>query len=322
MKKSLIFCGLAALSLASCTKSEVLDVNENRTIGFDGFVGKPSRVASEITNENFTSFQVFGGFGESYTNVYNDVAVNKGDGTNWTATETKYWQKNKTYTFNAYASTGNGTTSVGVNGVSISGFEADGNTDLLIANTETVNTGSSGFDISSPSKVQFTFNHVLSMIKFTFSTDLQDVNITISDLQVNGVPSKANYTASAENSGTWNTIESYTKNYQLSVSGSISNGEGGAKSSTEAIVIPQTANSLTVSFKLKATGALDIEDTQARVVNLPSTEWVKGQRYNYTANITAANIDPDGELKPIEFATPKEEPWGDYTNGGSIDINK
>lgn len=314
MKKSLIFCGLAALSLASCTKSEVLDVNENRTIGFDGFVGKPSRVASEITNENFTSFQVFGGFGESYTNVYNDVAVNKGNGTNWTATETKYWQKNKTYTFNAYAPTGNGTTSVGVNGVSISGFEADGNTDLLIANTETVNTGSSDFDISSPSKVQFTFNHVLSMIKFTFSTDLQDVNITISDLQVNGVPYQCAYT-----NGVWQNVTGST-NYSLNVAEQITNNS--AKSSTEAIVIPQTANSLTVSFKLKATGALDIEDTQARVVNLPSTEWVKGQRYNYTANITAANIDPDGELKPIEFATPKEEPWGDYTNGGSIDINK
>lgn len=319
MKKSLIFCGLAALSLASCTKSEVLDVNENRTIGFDGFVGKPSRVASEITNENFTSFQVFGGFGESYTNVYNDVAVNRtgeSGSYKWASETPRYWQEDKIYKFNAYAPTGNGTASVGVNGVSISGFEADGNTDLLIANTETVNTGSSGFDISSPSKVQFTFNHVLSMIKFTFSTDLQDVNITISDLQVNGVPYQCAYT-----NGVWQNVTGST-NYSLNVAEQITNNS--AKSSTEAIVIPQTPNAsgLNVSFKLKATGALDIEDTQARVVNLPSTEWVKGQRYNYTANITAANIDPDGELKPIEFATPKEEPWGDYTNGGSIDINK
>lgn len=313
MKKSLIFCGLAALSLASCTKSEVLDVNENRTIGFDGFVGKPSRTASVITDENFTSFQVFGGFDGKYTNVFEDVAVNKGEGANWTATETKYWQKDKTYTFNAYAPTGKGTASVGANGVSITGFVADGNTDLVIADTKTVTTES---DISSMDKVQFTFNHVLSMIRFTFSTDLQGVDITISDLQVNGVPSQGNYTSTG-----WESIIGST-NYSLTVANSITSTS--AQTSTEAIVIPQTPNArgLNVSFKLKATGALDIEDTQARVVNLPSTEWIKGQRYNYTANITAANIDPDGELKPIEFDTPLEEPWVDYTNGGSIDINK
>ena len=38
MKRNLLFCGVAALALASCTQNEVLNVNESRAIGFDAFV--------------------------------------------------------------------------------------------------------------------------------------------------------------------------------------------------------------------------------------------------------------------------------------------
>lgn len=312
MRKSLVMCGIAALAFASCTQNEVLNVNENRAINFDGFVGKPTKAAVNSVND-LTAFQVFGGYGTSYDNVYYDVAVTRsGDAGSytWTPAETKYWQQGYKYTFNAYApalGSGKGTASVGENGVTITDFVArDGETDLLIAETKTVdatNTIPSG-------AVQFTFNHVLSMIRFTFSTKLEGVNITISDLTVKQVPNKATYTAAAAG-GNWGTMDNNSKaDYSLTVSGSItSDNSTGKKSSSEIIVIPQSFNAgLTVTFKLSATGALTLNNVE-HTVTLPTTAWVKGQRYNYNAEITKDNIDPDGSLTEIKFGDPTVTSW-------------
>lgn len=319
MRKSLVMCGIAALAFASCTQNEVLNVNENRAINFDGFVGKPTKAAVNSVDD-LAAFQVFGGYGTDgaldYDNVYDDVAVTK-SGENspytWTPAETKYWQQGYKYTFNAYApalGSGKGTASVGENGVTITDFVAsDGETDLLIAETKTVNATS-----TIPSgAVQFTFNHVLSMIRFTFSTTLVGVNITISDLKVNQVPNKATYTAAASNNGSWETMDNNSKvDYSLTVSGSItSDNSTGKKSSSEKIVIPQSFGStgLTVTFKLNATGALTLTD-KVHTVTLPTTQWEKGKRYNYNAKITKDNIDPDGgSLTEITFSDPIVTSW-------------
>lgn len=320
MRKSLVMCGIAALAFASCTQNEVLNVNENRAINFDGFVGKPTKAAVNSVND-LTAFQVFGGYGTSYDNVYNDKAVNRGGNSGaytWTPAETKYWQQGYKYTFNAYApALGNGTASVDANGVTITDFVAsNGETDLLIAETKTVDA-----TIAIPSDaVQFTFNHVLSMIRFTFSTTLEDVNITISDLTVKQVPNKATYTAAAAG-GNWGTMDNNSKaDYSLTVSGSItSDNSTGKKSSSEKIVIPQSFNAgLTVTFKLSATGALTLNNVE-HTVTLPTTAWVKGKRYNYDAEITKDNIDPSGSLSPITFGDPTVTPWvNSWEDGGDV----
>ena len=324
MRKSLVMCGIAALAFASCTQNEVLNVNENRAINFDGFVGKPTKAAVNSVDD-LTAFQVFGGYGTNdalnYVNVYDDVAVtrsgNAGSYT-WTPAETKYWQQGYTYTFNAYApALGNGTASVDANGVTITDFVAsDGETDLLIAETKTVDA-----TIAIPSDaVQFTFNHVLSMIRFTFSTTLKGVDITISDLKVNQVPNKATYTATAAG-GNWETMDNNSKaDYSLTVSGSItSDNSTGKKSSSEKIVIPQSfTTGLTVTFKLSATGALTLNNVE-HTVTLPTTAWVKGKRYNYDAEITKDNIDPSGSLSPITFGDPTVTPWvNSWEDGGDV----
>lgn len=319
MRKSLVMCGIAALAFASCTQNEVLNVNENRAINFDGFVGKPTKAAVNSVDD-LTAFQVFGGYGTDgaldYDNVYDDVAVTK-SGENspytWTPAETKYWQQGYKYTFNAYApalESGKGTASVGENGVTITDFVASGETDLLIAETEIVNATN-----TIPSgAVQFTFNHVLSMIRFTFSTILEGVNITISDLTVKQVPNKATYNA-AGNAGAWGAV-SESQDYSLSMKDAqqptqdkvITKAQ--SQNSSEKIVIPQSFGStgLTVTFRLNATGALTLTD-KVHTVTLPTTQWEKGKRYNYNAEITKDNIDPSGSLEPITFGDPTVTSW-------------
>lgn len=312
MRKSLVMCGIAALAFASCTQNEVLNVNENRAINFDGFVGKPTKAAVNSVND-LTAFQVFGGYDTSYDNVYDDVAVTRsGDAGSytWTPAETKYWQQGYTYTFNAYAPalvSSNGTASVDANGVTITDFVAsDGETDLLIAETKTVDATR----VIPSDAVQFTFNHVLSMIRFTFSTTLKGVNITISDLKVNQVPNKATYTAAAAG-GNWGTMDNNSKaDYSLTVSGSItSDNSTGKKSSSEKIVIPQSfTTGLTVEFDLNATGALTLTNKH-HTVTLPTVQWEKGKRYNYNAEINQSNIDPDASLTEIKFGDPTVTSW-------------
>lgn len=304
MRKGLFLLGVTVVTLSSCTQSEVLEVaGSNKAIGFDAFVNKSIR--ADITTDNINHFKVFGGYDGSYTNVFNDEKVS-GSKDSWKYDNTQYWTNGKTYTFQAYAPEG-ATASATVNGVEFTNFTANGETDLLVSAVKTV----SSVDTSSePEKVQFTFRHVLSKIKFTFSTTLNNVNIAISELKVNKVPDTGNYTNSGS-TGSWGT-PSGTKDYELTVAEQVTQSE--AKSSTEVIVMPQTfSTGLTVSFTVTVTGGLSL--TAEHTVTLPTTAWEEGKCYNYKAELTPENIDPLNPLKPVEFGDPTVNGWESFTDG-------
>ena len=303
MKKSLFVVGMAALALASCTNEEVLNVADNRAISFDGFVGNTTK--AEITDANIREFYVFGGYDGSTNNVFNGVKVYTEDnGTSWKYDDLKYWMANQTYTFQAYAPVGMTATPT-ANGLEFTGVVADGQTDLISSDVESVPTND---DISSMAAVQLDFKHLMSKIQFQFTTTLADVNIAISDLKVNGVPNTANYTIS----GKWDT-PSGSKDYELTMNTLTDDAE---QTSSYAIVIPQTPSNITVSFTLNATGALTVTNAQ-HTVTLPNNAWEPGFSYTYTAEININNIDPDEEFYPIVFGDPTVGGWED---GGEQDV--
>lgn len=303
MRKSLFLLGLTVATLSSCTQSEVLEVaGSNKAIGFDAFVNKSIR--ADITTDNINHFKVFGGYDGNYTNVFNDEKVSGSKGS-WTYDNTQYWTNGKTYTFQAYAPEG-ATASATANGVNFTGFAADGKTDLLVSGVKTVSEVNTASD---PEKVQFSFRHVLSKIKFTFSTTLNNVNIAISDLKVQQVPNTGNYTNSGS-TGSWGS-PSGTKDYDLTVAEQVTKSD--AKSSSEIIVMPQTfSQGLTVSFKVTVTGGLSL--TADHTVTLPTTAWEEGKCYNYKAELTPENIDPLNPLKPVEFGDPTVDGWEPFTD--------
>lgn len=330
MKNSLFLLGAAAVvALSSCTKNEVLEVAENRAIGFDSFVGKPTK--GVINSDNLSSFNVFGGY-SSLTNNFNNVVVTKSAENVWgyDASLTQYWEAEKKYTFQAYA----GAQATPLNsefkaeptdkGVQFTGFTATGDADLLASDVVTVTTNQESKPEGSDSyKVPFTFRHVLSMIKFTFESELAtNVNITISDLTIKQVNSTGNYTLSAQNIGTWGTLDNPT-NYKFTTDGAFA--APNTKVSSEVIVLPQTYEdkAIEVTFTLNATGGLTIEDA-THTVKMPAIAWKEGMRYNYVATLTKDNIDPENPLKPIEFAAPTVTPWdeNEYQDGGNVDFNK
>ena len=64
MKRSLILLGAVTATLASCSKSEVVDVNDSQAIGFETFVNKSTRAVTNdegtVTNK-LLDFYVYGG---------------------------------------------------------------------------------------------------------------------------------------------------------------------------------------------------------------------------------------------------------------------
>lgn len=303
MRKSLFLLGVTVVTLSSCTQNEVLEVvGSNKAIGFDAFVNKSVR--ADITTENINHFKVFGGYDGNYTNVFNDEKVSDSKGS-WTYDNTQYWTNGKTYTFQAYAPEG-ATASATANGVNFTNFVADGATDLLVSAVKTVSEVNTS---SEPETVQFSFRHVLSKIKFTFSTTLNNVNIAISDLKINQVPDTGNYTNSGS-TGSWGS-PSGTKDYDLTVAEEVTKSD--AKSSTEVIVMPQTFSvGLSVSFKVTVTGGLSL--TADHTVTLPTTAWEEGKCYNYKAELTPENIDPLNPLKPVQFGDPSVSGWEPFTD--------
>lgn len=326
MKKQLFFVACAALALASCSEKETVEMPDSAAIGFGTFVDNATR-GGELTTDNLPSFYVFGRAGENNP-IFDNTPVTK-SGDNWKYSPERYWEQGKVYDFVAYAPAlgeGAGTVapSTDYTKIEFTDFvqgDGDANLDLIVANINGVN-------VTDPAQMQtqmFTFNHILSMVKFTFESGFGDgVTLTINDVKLNGANSKGSYT-----NDTWApatpavTSQSYTL---VAASGEDKNATVSTKAETDGvIVIPQTltADAVTVTFKVKATYAdgsfvAGVDGTYDVTATLPSTQaWEKGNRYNYTAVLTAENTqDPDDPttLHPIEFGLTSVTGWNNYSD--------
>ena len=111
MRKSLWMLGLAAAAMTSCTQNEVLEVAENRAIGFDDvFVGKATRAANptenslDVLQQSGNGFYVYGGY-ETVPDVFADthVTYNSNNTPKWEYSPIRYWVAGQKYKFVAYA---------------------------------------------------------------------------------------------------------------------------------------------------------------------------------------------------------------------------
>lgn len=319
MKKSLLFCGVAALAFASCTQNEVLDVNENRAIGFESFVGKPTKAVNDLTKDELNGFYVFGNYtptpSGTETAVFSNEVVTK-SGENWNTTTTAYWQPNSTYKFAAYA---DGTSYPKIDGATFTSSQISipytvSTNDLILA-TKEVTTGD---DVSSVGNVQLVFNHLLSKVKFTFTSGFTSptYKMTISNLKFNA-PKKGTYTTE------W-TGHSDPADYEFATISDIETGTPGE--SEENYVLPQSNSTLEVTFTVKVTDGGSFNKTNNLKASLNVTEgdntgeWVSGYVYNYKATITPANVDPSLEDQVIKFTVDTVEDWQNHNDPDGDDL--
>lgn len=330
MKKSLVICGVAALALASCTQNEVLDVNESRAIGFNAFVNNNTRAVTEV--KTLTDYYVFANFG---TSDFNGVAYN-----NESKNQTYYWaETGNKYRFGAYANgdAGKLTTvsfapATGAKGtLTFTGYAPDGK-DLVaaVANEYTV-TGSE----DASTKVQLSFKHLLSQVKFTFkTTDADTYTIKISELKINKAVSKA--TGTYDGDVNWDTsTNTETSGYGYDEIADIADADANYQGSSVETVIPQgNTNNLDVTFKATVSGGgmeakeatftakLDYEATNSESTEVGTDNtWTAGYIYNYIATINADQIDPTIENKKINFEVEAIEGWKPANDTDNDELN-
>ena len=338
--KKLIFAAFAAgaMVLAGCTKVEVKDVPETRAIGFDNFVS--NSVKSIDNSQALEKFYVFGG-----TSTDTDIFANEEMSVSWNSNDAtvtyspqRFWVANETYQFAAYSNDNDivdGVTpatpgTIGEDAalhLSIP-YTTDGTTDLVYAQSENISYKWEA--ANDPETVNFTFYHVLSNIQFQFTkgTDLDDITVAISELKFTGIKTSGTFTGTDLSGSaqypftTWTTSgNNGVQNVTFTTNSTSENS--GTINSVPLYLIPQTANSLEITFTLTPTSTetTGLQEKSFKVT-LPApgpdsnNNWNPGNSYIYTATITAETFD----AKPIVFDVTEVKDWTDNTVDITDDI--
>ena len=299
MKKFLIIAAAAGTVLASCAKTETVEVSDAKYIGFDSaWIGNPTKAVTEVTTANIKSFYVFGQktpSGQGATDIFDNEEVYESDTPNeWIYANREIWESGATYTFAAYSNGGTAENAGKLDNVlwdgtklTISEYEAS-DKDLVASISAT--------DLSLINNpVAFNFSHALAMVKFTIKSELGDI-MKISSFKVTGLKSKATLEFDSS-AATWSNHNSdRTLNSDAFEATVETPGV-----SDEFIVIPQDGVTLTVTFDAEFDG-LQKKSLTATIAN---TSWDPGFRYNYVATVTGADMDI------ISFADPEVKYWDD-----------
>ena len=319
MKKVLLIAAAMSVLAIACTKTEVVSVSDGNMISFDNaFVGNSTK-AGLATAEQYGASNLPPQF-FVYANTAADAAVFSGEKVylsngSWVYDNLVKWENGNTYKFAAYAvkdaeglPAANGTASFNYDShtLAIDGYVSNDKyqTDLLLA-TSTQNLSSAN------EPVVFNFKHALSMIKFTFKSGLGGDNpITISNFKIADVKTTGNVSVN-NNTVSWTdqAEEAAPVDFTDNDWTELLNSDADGVASDEFVVIPQGNATVTVTFD--ATIGEDPAKTLKSEITLDATGWEAGKRYNYTATITASDLDY------IEFGAPTVEDWGDYNNADS-----
>lgn len=339
MKRSLFWLGAAAMALASCTNSEVMEVAENRAIGFSSFVNNSTKAVVPITSTtSFTSanFYVFGEYGDA-TSDWSKVgqAFN-----NELGSAVYYWQPSQTYRFGAYADGANGKIETSGTGATVAFSAAEkkltftkytpnDSKDLVAAVSDDITTDAT-VSSTNPDPVSLTFKHMLSQVKLTFTTDAAATYaLTIKNVKIEQAVSTC--TGTYAGAPAWETSTGTKGEYEY---GDFNPGQVISKDAPKdqtKLVIPQACNAtdLKVTFTASIEGERPAGSTNytkdftatlghnLTTSGATANEWTAGYCYNYTAKINISDIvDNEGSLVPITF----EPSVTDWIDTGNTDV--
>ena len=314
--------GAAAMVLASCTQNEVMEVAENRAIGFNSFVNNTTKTVTEFTGTATSGdIYVIGYYGDYNGTLDQKVFVNELGSTLY------YWQDGKDYIFGAYAdgkggNFGNTEFDPTNQVLTFKNYTPDDTKDLVAAISDKV----TNVTANTQDEVSLTFKHMLAQVGFTFKTEVgTEYELNITNIQIEQAIKTATtgtYTKKQNGDITidWTgdaTVDGETSYAYTNIS-DLANAVN--KTAQEfKLVIPQTVDgtNLKVTFKATIKGVgLDNTSTPKEIeVALPATTWQAGYKYNYTTVINAENIIKD--TYPIEFTVEEIPGWED---GGNQDL--
>lgn len=291
MKKILFMLGCAAAVLASCVKSEVIDVADTRVIGFEPFVNKATKVANQIqqagpeATDNLYRFWVFG-YDDSTLQFKgtDDLAKLYYSSTlqGFTYDNHQIWKLNDTYNFAAYSdgnyaltNTQNATTVTNESELKVEYSLGDGSkpySSCLVFEDYTVSENDLLAAITRPftprqdsdiTPVPFQFQHMLSCVQISIVNSSKDFYLRVADINLTAgkmgdctysINKDAPYTKTIE----WENIESGSYRFESKfpiTNDNMVNAEGfiapGAQANMICFVLPQSNQDLTADVSLQ-----------------------------------------------------------------------
>lgn len=324
------------VSMASCSLEEVVEQPAPQAIGFSSFVGKPTKAVTEtnIIALQTNGFKVWGGY-EGNDVIFAGREVTYSD-SQWGYTGTEYWVPSKDYKFAALgpiAAVAAGTPDYTyAGGLVLSNYSVTNlatSQDLVYASANRLN-GTQTADYTSA--VSFTFGHIMSWIKIKFVHKMTSgYKITVSDVNVVNVKTKATYTASSATpwsapteSATFTTPGQTPHSYKTSGNADDSTSplnENGDYGIVDFIAIPQTIateNPFKVTFKLSVAdnkGTSLVANKEVEAAMTTAQTWLSNFVYVYTAELNENVLD----LKPIKFTVQSVTPWNDTEQTDDFD---
>ena len=301
---------------------------KGNAIQFDGFVNKSVKgVDDDITNDNLNNFQVWGlmSKGEQTGNPFDGTTVTK-KGSGWTYTTPVYWENGYNYSFVAIApadfGTFNAPSTVGEYG-SIDFENGDGTTDLIYDIDDTYATNAVSTTTTCPPAINFTFNHLLSRVKFAFKNGMDDGStINVTGVTITNANTKATATLGA--TATWeladdNDVAELSFGNVILDAEATGYAENETKETDHKYMIPATSadQKYVVTFVVTRHHS-GVTDQYNHEVEIPAVTMEQGKSYKFTAELNAQNItgvDPDNpdnpQLCPIKFTATVSD-WGGF----------
>lgn len=321
MKKNLFLIGLAAIGMlfTSCSNDETVEVAKNQNgIQFKSFVNNSTR-ATDLTTANLTDFQVWGIMKKDNQigKPFVGTQVTKAGGA-WSYGVPVYWEKGYQYSFVAVApADAFDMVEAPANYQDYGKVKFNngrGDTDLLWAFNDKGLVTWDG-DVC-PAAVDLTFNHMLSRVRFNFVNGMDDGSLlTVKDVKITNACTEGTVQLIADNAGLAWAAEG---NAALLFEDAAETGfaQNAACTTGHKYMIPTTkAYNVTFTVERVHNGVVD---TYEHSVNLTEMEMESGKSYQFKAEFTSQNINPDGALCPIVFE-PTVNEWGAW--GDAIDMN-
>lgn len=326
MNKMIYLCAAAALTLASCSNDETVEVAQQKGISFRAVTGLNTR-ASEVTTANLSALKVTA-FWDKNNNKYDgfdtEVDYVKNGGV-FNSADSKFWPKdeNEELSFTAFSNNWTGTKAItDKNTISVGGVAINADVDMQ-ADMVYV-TGVTGTKAANEtSGVALLLEHALSQIQISAKSDNKVYTYQVKGIRIANVDGEADFDVVA---GKWSNNGANDQVYKVEYNTPITlNGD--AKSimkaeSNNLMLLPQAgvnntgtttawdvkadkenANKGTyISVLLRITKTADNSnvypaegaDTYGWAAVPASFTWEKGNKYVYTLDFTngAGRVDP------------------------------
>ncbi len=340
MKKTIIAV-LALASVVACNKSEVLETTPQKAISFENpFVENSTKaIDSSLTATTFNEFLVYGTITkeDASANIFSGVTVSKNISDNKGTTNatygtwgygsqyTQYWVENNDYAFKAIA---------GVESTAIT-------TDATLKMPTTIEYTATAVDQKdlvyavndfgtfngNVTCVLFNFNHLLSKVKFSFTTDYpKGFDVEVTSVKITNAYASGEYTIDAAKTakpfGTWtatdNTLNldfggavaadaNATSAKLLPITSTMANTTNSCL--YEKLLIPANAE-LEISYSYDVYYSDGTNRIKVNTINKTTTVTVnlqEGCSYNFTGKIPQA-------VKPITFTVESLGSWATTTD--------